>query len=788
MATVPQGISVQVTPPKPPANKQEPTANVPLAQDERNQQMLQKYGAKLIAATTAQREKWNWKRRGIVLKVLQNKSMLKGDQHLGAYPGSYNQFDAMEEFNNFSGADNKNTDVSLDRRPHNFYRVVEKAYVASTGAAIPRSRWRPANADIEEDREMAKIASRVEEIIERANKAPRMLNQELMEMFTSGCYFKFTRYVVDPDRTGTHKETVLKMSKAEVLPARYQCFNCGMTVPEAQMMGRSSLSCPNCGTPFGPENFFEDHVENIPIAEQKEDVPNGMVLQSVYGPMHVNADPDAPDLMNTCLLNVAEEVSLGWLRTTFEDHWDEFQEGQSAGNTAELLERLYRNILTTPQGYASSFSFSSQNKPTYNRTWIQPMLFAEIDGIGKPEAQELQQAFPNGCMLAWVGEIPLQIRQSKLTDEWTWNGTEPVGFGLFPPPAGDPAVPVQQRLNDCVDKIDDYMDRLACGILLANTEVINEKAMNGKAMLAGILNPVKFRKGMPFSDIQQAIFQVRGEIDAMIFQYVAMLKQDMELLVGTPPQTFGAGTQSGVETKGGQEQQLQTGMQRLNLDWVSLCDEHAEAAENAIKCAAKNMTEDWQLAVSNDSEEYKSEWVYLDQMKGSVHAERDTEQGFPMTAAEIRAFWQDILQNAENQFVAVLMDEPQNVEACIRSLAIPGMVAPKGAMRGKMLRQISQLIQGKPMTQPNAITGEPIQIPSVMPNKYLDDCATLVKLIPAWAQEHWTSIESKPDAVANLEAFFKICVLYEHEAATELAMTGPPGQPPMNGPQPTASA
>lgn len=788
MAAIPQGISVQVTPPKAPQNKQEPTPNVPLSQDEQNQALLQRFGLRLIHATTAQREKWNWKRRGIVLKVLQNKSMLKGDQHMGVYPGTNTQFDAMEEFNNFSGSDNKNTDVSLERRPHNFYQVVEKAYVAALGAAIPRSRWKPANADIEEDREMAKIASRVEEIIERANKAPRLLKQELMEMFTSGGYFKFTRYVVDPDRTGTHKETVLKMSKAEVLPARYQCFNCGMTTPEAQMATLTKLACPNCATPFGPENFFEDHIDEIPIAEQKEDVPNGMVLQSIYGPMHVDCDPDSPDLLNTPLLNVAEEVSLGWLRTTFEDHWEQFQEGQSAGSTAETLERLYRDILTTPQGYASSFSFSSQNKPTYNRTWVQPMLFAEIEGVTKAEAKELRQNFPNGCMLAWVGEIPLQIRKAKLTDEWTWNGTEQTGFGLFPRPAGDPAVPVQQRLNDCMDKIDDYMDRLACGILLANTEVIDEKAMNGKAMLPGILNPVKFRKGMPMADIQHAIFQVRGEIDAMIFQYVAMLKQDIELLVGTPPQTFGAGTQTGVETKGGQEQQLQTGMQRLGLDWETICDEHAEAAENAIKCAAKNMTEDWQLAVSDDSEEYKAEWVYLDQMKGSVHAERDTEQGFPMTAAEIRAFWHDIMQSAENQFVAVLMDEPQNVEACVRSMAIPGMVAPKGAMRGKMLRQISQLIHGKPVTQQDPVTGQPVQIPSIQPNKYLDDCSTLVKLIPAWAQEHWDQIENKPDAIANLEAFYKQTVLYEHEAATELAMTGPPGQPPQ-GPQnqPTAA-
>lgn len=781
-----QGLSVQITPPAPPQNKQEPTANVPLAQDAQNKALLAQYGPKLIAAVNAQREKWNWKRRGIVLKVLQNKSMLKGDQHMGAYPGTYNQFDAMEEFNRFTAPDDKNTDLSLDRRPHNFYRVVEKAYVSSIGAAIPRSRWKPANADVEEDRETAKVASRVEEIIERANKGPRMLKQELMELFTSGCYFKFTRYVVDPDRTGTHKETVVKMTKGEVLPARYVCFNCGTTTPESQMIGRQSLACPVCGTPFGPENFFEDHVAEIPVAEQKADVPNGMVLQSIYGPMHVDADPDAPDLQNTPLLNVAEEVSLGWLRITFEEHWADFQEAQSGGNTNEQLERLYRDILTTPQGYANAFSFSSQNKPTYNRTWIQPMLFAEMQGVEKKEAQELMNAFPKGCMLAWVGEIPLQIRPAKLTDEWTWDGTEQIGYGLFPPPAGDAAVPVQQRLNDCMDKIDDYMDRLACGILLANTELIDEKALNGKAMLPGILNPVKFRKNMALADIQHAIFQVKGEMDAMIFQYVAMLKQDIELLVGTPPQTFGAGTQSGVETASGQRQQLDTGMQRLNLDWESLCDEHAEAAENAIKCAAKNMTEDWFLAVTDeDSREVRNDYVYLDQMKGSVHAERDTEQGFPMTAAEIRAFWQDILQNAENEFVIALMQEPQNVEACVRSLAIPGMVAPKGAMRGKMLRQISQLIQGKPIQQPDPMTGEMVMVPSIQPNKYLDDCATLVKLIPAWSQEHWSEIEDKPDVIANLEAFFKQCVLYEHEIATELAMTGPPPQNP--APQPTAA-
>lgn len=781
----PQNIRAVVTPPKPPTNSEEPTKDASPSEEDLSSDLLNKYGKKLIDLAGKKRSSWEWKRRGIVLKVLTNKEMLKGNQFIGVYPGTYDAFDALEEYNNFTGAnDNSGADRSMDRRPHNFYQMLEKAYVAALSAQIPRSRWKPANADEEEDRETSKVASRVAEIIDRANHRPKMLKQELMEMFTSGCYFKFTRYVVDSDRTGTHKQTVLKMMSSEIMPARYVCFNCGTSTSEAQMATQTQLACPNCGTPFGPSNFFEDHVEEVPVAEQKADVPNGMVLQSVYGPMHIDADPDAGELRETCLLNVAQEVSLGWLRSIFKKRWAEFFEGQTSGYGNEAMERQYRDMLTTPQGYASWFGMNSQNKPTYNRTWIQPMLFHEMET--EAEALDLEKQFPNGCMLAWTGEIPLQIRAAKLTDEWTWNGTEQTGFGLFPKPAGDPAVPLQQRLNDCISKIDEYMDRLACGILLANTDAIDDKAMNGKAILPGVLNPVKFRRNAATSDIQAAIFQVKAEIDQAIFTYLALIKQDMELLVGTPPQTFGAGTQQGVETKGGQAQQLQTGMQRLGLDWETICDEHAEADENAIKCAAKNMTEDWFMAVSDESQQPYNEYVHLDQMKGSVHAERDTEQGFPMTAAECRAFWQDIMQNAENAFVQELMSVPENVDACIRSLAVPGMVAPQGAMQGKMLRYISQLIKGAPVEQPDPVTGEPIQLPSVQPNKYLDDIPTLVKLIPAWSQLHWDQVEGNQDAIDNLVAFYKQCVVYEHEIASEMAMTGPPGQPPQQS-QPTGA-
>lgn len=786
-----QALSVQVHQPQVPAG-QEPSKDAPLSEEQKNKDLLAKWGKKLIDATVAKRESWQWKRRGIVLKVLKNKEMLKGNQHLGTFPGSYETFDAFEQFDNFLGIESdKNGDRSMDRRPHNFYQTLEIAYEAALSAQVPKTRARPANADEEDDRETARVFSRIEEIIERANKIKTMLRQELMEFFTSGCYFKHTRYVVDAERTGTHKETTVSIrAHAELLPARYQCFQCGETTTEDDLIHRSmngptgqhtQLACPNCGTPFSQENYFENYVDpdGVPVAEQKQDVPNGMVLQSIYGPLHIDADPDAPDLANTCLLNLAQEVSLGWLRLTFKENWRQFSEGQSSGNTSEQMERLLRDIITAPQGYPAWFG-GSQSKPTYNRTFIQPMLFAELPGDedGK-QAEQLLQDFPQGCMLAWVADHPLYIRAAKLTDEWTWAGTRQKGFGLFPAPAGDPAVPLQEKLNDCHAKIDEYLDRLAFGFLLANEEYVDTKGLNGKPMLAGVLNPLKIRKTHPNSDIRNMIFQVKAEIDALVVNYIAILKQEMELLVGTPPQTFGAGTQEGVETKGGQEQQLNTGMMKLGMHWEVIGDEHGEAAENAVKCASKNMTEDWQNQVADEKQEWRAEYVHLDQVKGSVLVERDTEQGFPMTQAEIRAFWKDVMTNPENPFVQALLDVPSNVDACIRSLGVPGVDPPKGAVFGKMLRYVSQLLDGQASTQPDPITGEPLQVPSVQPNKYLDDCATLVKFIPAWCDKHWDRLEGNQPVIDNFVAFYKMCVVYEKEIVTDGQMMGPggPGAP-----------
>ena len=88
--------------------------------------------------------------------------------------------------------------------------------------------------------------------------------------------------------------------------------------------------------------------------------------------------------------------------------------------------------------------------------------------------------------------------------------------------------------------------------------------------------------------------------------------------------------------------------------------------------------------------------------------------------------------------------------------------------------------------QPDPVTGEPIQIPSVQPNKYLDDCSTLVKLIPSWCDKNWSQLEGNQPVIDNFVAFYKLCLVYSHEIEAEKQIAGAaPTQPTAQTPTAT---
>lgn len=757
----------------------------------------------LVELVRKYKQSWFLRRRMIIKRVLKAYEFFKGNHFISFDPDSFQWFDALEA--TFSGNDSGNEDLNLYQFATNFYQMLGFAFVAGLSAQVPKTRFLPENAEREEDIATAKAASRVQEIIERQNHIKSLHKQGLLFLWMAGSYFRHTRYIVDSDRAGTHKEPLVELKQVTALPKRFACRSCGTHSTPDQAAGglmnrlpddlmNRSYTCPMCRKPLSDTDFFPEEQVQVPVVTEQQEMPNGMVAMTLYSALMVDAAPYAKNLRETPILNVDEEVDIASLRASYPRHWEALRTALGPMLAEAQNERFARQMVYSESGGRSNFI--QDLMPTLSRTWIQSWAFNYIEN--QETAKKLKQIFPKGCLLVNVGDLFLEARESKLTDEWTWAGTIQETFGLYPPAVGDAAIPLQERINDVANITHEYMDRIAAGMVLYNSNLIDGESLNAKPLLPGVLNPVKMKQAASAmgNRLEDAIVQVKAEIDANIYTYTDKLVFTAQLISGTPPQIFGGAGDPHIETMGGQQQQLATAMGKLSLFWDNVRDEHAQAAEVAVACAQKNMTEDWISVSTDESGQYRNNYVRLDEMEGNIHAYPETDQSFPMTWQEIKAFWEKLIEfgaSGKNPYINAIMDDPTNQEQIATWTGVPGLVVPGRDMRNKVLRTIDLLMQQRPVPASSAAEGGhapiavPIELPSIEPDKELDDLDIIAKTVREWAQKNFDKKDENPDGFRNVVLYYKMAVQYGVEA-TARQNQNPPTEAPKHGtaePQPT---
>jgi hypothetical protein len=747
----------------------------------------------LLDMIKTQKQSWALELRALVASTIEQIEFIKGNHFFDFWSGTTDIFNAFNTYSDYQfggdGGDGKeDEDLSLSDLPTNFMQMLFFSYQAVLSADLPRNIVKPENADEEEDLETAKAATTIMSIVDQKNKARKILLAKLFHLWTAGHFWQYTRYVVDATKFKTHKETTLTISKQQVVPDRFVCSNCGASTPLSEVKGQQQPMCPQCGQPLSQQDVYPGHTDQIPIAEEQTDIPNGMVVQSVYGPLHVTFKPKALTRDESPIVSLNMEVSLGWLRDVFPDFYSELQEGMGANSGAEdAQQKQARQIAATrtAPGYAQA---TIQTDPTYSRDWVQPWAFSYLDD--REAAQRLKAKYPKGCMIAHVDDLILMPpRNAAIAEEWTMTSTcDEIGISGLP--GGSAALPVQKRFNNLTYLVDDFMERIAAGLIIADAKYIDTKQLNRKGILPGVFNPVaraSVGTSLPLADL---IHQFVFEIEPQLLTYLASLPNLMQELAHVPPQIFGGDPGENVQTMGGQAQQLATAKGVLNLTWNQIREQDAEADEQAVSCASRNMTEKWWNTVTQRTTEFRNEYVHPDQMKGSVHVQPEEDQSFPMTLEQQQALWEKILTGMDKTIAAMLFSEPKNVAAAIGSFGIKGVVVPGSLAEGRALHLIDLLMQGEPtqemvpMPGPNGqMTLNAVDVPSVQPDMWLDDIDNLATIVPQWAQEHFDKWEGNDAFHRNLTAFYKLGLEMKYKKAKMMAeATGPgPGGPPQPG-------
>lgn len=761
----------------------------------------------LIALVRKYKDQWSQNRIILIQKCIRNLEFFKGNQYISFGPGS-TQFSGMggDWFGSgiSNGTHEQNADDSdLYRMCNNFYQMLCVGFIAALCPQVPKSKWMPVNAEEPPDVATAKAAQTLIDIVERTNKEASLLKGQLLYMFTCGAAFRHTRYIVSADRVGTKKQPIFNSTETEILPDRMHCYNCGADNP------KGTQQCANCQKPMMDDSFYPAVIGPVTKQVGTEDVPQGAVVQDLYNPIEVDADPSAESLDRTPILNLEFEIHLAALRAAYPDMYDQIKASSSSTlSTNGTIDRIARQqIYSQTNGQTDILS---DMKPTLSRTWIQPWAFDLEDdqAFGK----RMRTAFPSGVLLINSGETFLTAKEADLNKEWTWAGTHEK-FKMFPPAPGDVVIPFQEAYNDLASIMREGIDRGFSGIILANDDLIGGKAMQGKPLLPGILNPVKLKRtGAPGSmKLEDSLWQF--EIELKIQEGMGYLKEQMmnaQMFAMVPPQVYGGQGDPNIQTLGGQELQKGTAMGVLNIYWENLREEHAQADELAVMCAKDNLTDDVLQVIEEDGG-WQNQYVRLDDLQGNVHAYSDTDQGLPVTAEEQRQRWMQLLMAADekNQAIMAIFDDPVNQEQAASAAGVPGMVVPGSAMRKKVRTIIEKLLNAEaiPVTDPQtgqpAIdpqTGQPQMQPSIMPTKGIDDNPDAAKVLKEtvwqYCQEKPQIADDKPKGFDNILRYLTVAIAMANaynvqdaqsqgstKGAEMMAAAPPPKPPPQLSPQ-----
>lgn len=755
----------------------------------------------MVTTIKEYRGQWAPDRLMRVARWMKNVLMYRGQQIIAWDPGSNTYFDALAYWRREGSPRTDGSEDGLEKYINNITQMLGDSFIGTMSRGIPPTIIQPENAEVLADVTTAKAAQQAISIIERVNRIHQMVRIENSLLYLYGCYFKHTRGVLDGEWAGWDYEEILGPITV-TKPDRYRCFNCGKSTPANQLQPQdddTDRQCPGCGTALGDESFYESEQSQEQGVVGTQKVPKAMVKWDVYGPLEFDADPQAKKLTDSPMCSLDLDIDVGVLRMIFPTVAEKILPGQEIDTTPNASYEKLRRAEVNSQ--TDNYTPENQNfTSTYSRNWLQPTSYWKMGD--KSFAKFMQDKFPAGCRVSMVGTEIVDIREASMGKEWTCCLLRE-NVGLFPPSIADNVVPFNERLNDTMNIIDDWMVRCAAGMTIYDKSKIDSREMKGQKLTPGRLFGLQTKaQGMTMA-LRDAIVQFEFTLEPKIFEYPGQLIQQCELIAGVAPQTFGGGTQEDVETAKGQAQQLDTALTKYNIYWENEKEEHAAASQNAIECLQKLMKagavgEIYEVIQANGSE-FRNNYVNLNKMKGRVKVSADTDEGLPQSPMQIRQTIENLLEEAGkgNQIALALLDVVPNQEMFMSVMAPPGTVIPSAAQRSLTLQDINTLMESDWITVPNP--ADPtrrsmIQQLPVMPEWYTEFPIARAT-ISQYCRENCDYRKSNPEGWKRLKAYNDLLekmdmqiAVAEAQRTLQVKQAGAPPPPKANPQQQSALA
>ncbi|HEX9456216.1 MAG TPA: hypothetical protein VF935_01220, partial [Candidatus Acidoferrum sp.] len=542
----------------------------------------------------------------------------------------------------------------------------------------------------------------------------------------------YVRYVADGQRFGFHEENILEALEIPLGEDVYVCPQCGKETPAPHPVAQafrpegvssperlanaggqdltpegvsysnddefsstshespatSYLSCPACGAELTDANLRKAERVTVPRLVGARRVPNGQEVISIAGGLELNTPVWANEMHEYPYLQWQAEVHRAKLKAAYPH-----SAGKIESSPSQSAEDVYARVsrLSVEQGLPSIHPGDAlMNLITFDRTWLRPWAFYAIED--EAVRSELLALFPDGCYVAFAGDVYCESRSESMDDHWRVLHALP-GDGQNRPSVGDSLVQVQERYNVLSNM---QAETYEYGIppIYADPQVLDFDALANQVAEPAAHFPARARPGQPLAAgfFQPAPAQVPPD---MIRHQQDLIGPVAQFLTGLFPAIFG-GNMEDVKTASGYALARDQAMGRLGLVWRRTKQFYADVLLLAVDCFRKNRPEDMEIPLLGPDGVLDARAIRTADLKGNICVHPEADETFPRLKSQQRGVLQQLF-GINDPVLQRALTEPANLGYIKNVLGLSEMVIPGEDSRNKQLREIQQLLASAPI-------------------------------------------------------------------------------------------
>ena len=621
----------------------------------------------------------------------------------------------------------EDTDQSFYDKPVNIYRAYLESIIAALSVTVPPITCYPDDADNPLDVMTAKAGDKVASLIFKHNDAPLLWLHSLFVFCTEGMTACYT-YTKEDEKYGTYKKreeetyneeheiSICPLCQAEmaddiVSDTQKAKFDPGDEDAEVDymMQDEGMEVCQNCAQQVIPDKRNQTFTFTRLVGETNH--PKSRVCMEVYGGLFVKVPVWARNQADCNYLIYSYETHYANVLEKYPELRDKIvRQGHS---NYDLYEQWGR---TSPQ-YRSEHPI---NNVTVRNCWLRPSAY---NVLTEDEADELREAYPDGCKVVVVNDEVAHACNEALDDHWTLT-QNPLSDHLHFDPIGLLLVSVQDITNDLISLV---LQTVEHGIpqTFADPKVLNFNAYRNSEVIPGGIYPATPKSGKPLSE---GFYEVKtATLSQEVLPFAQKIQEIGQMVSGALPSLFG-GQMSGSRTASEYSMSRAQALQRLQSTWKMLLLWWKNVFGKAIPLYIAEMKDDDKSVKKDEFGNFVNVFVRRAELEGKIGSiELEANENLPITWNQQKDAIMELFQMNNDQINATLMS-PENMPFIRKAIGITEYIIPGEDDRQKQYEEINLLIDSEPIQMPPdpmmmeqaMMAGMPPPPPEILPSIEID--------------------------------------------------------------------